>query len=150
MIIMSKSDRIIVGIDGSKYAEAALDRAIELAKFYNKSLYIVNVYNAILQVKDYGMPFSELKVDEKRKNTIEPILKQYAEKATKAGLKAETSILVIPGSAGAGLVAEAEEGGAMMIVVGARGIGGIRRMVMGSVAKYVVDHSPCDVHVVKT
>ena len=147
---MSKSNRIIVGIDGSKYAEAALDKAIELAKFYNTSLYIVNVYNATLQVRDYGQPFSELKVDEKRKSAMVPLLKAYEEKATKAGVQAETNIIVIPGSAGAGLVAEAEDEGAMMIVVGARGLGGIRRMVTGSVSSYVVDHSPCDVLVVKT
>jgi len=39
----------------------------------------------------------------------------------------------------------AEEEDVAMIVVGTRGLGKVRRAIMGSVSDYVVHHSPCPV-----
>ena len=43
---------------------------------------------------------------------------------------------------------EASEG-AFMIVVGARGLGGFRGLVLGSVSQHVVQHASCPVLVVR-
>jgi len=145
---MPKNKRIIVGIDGSKYAEAALDKAIEFAKSHDASIHIVNIYNESLQIQTRVASYSEQQVDEARKKAIEPLLKKYAEKVTSSGLKVDANIIVVPGSPGSGLVDTAEKECAMMIVVGVRGLRRIRRKTMGRVSKYVVAHSPCDVLVV--
>lgn len=42
---------------------------------------------------------------------------------------------------GAAIIAEAEKNSADLIVVGTRGLGGIKRTVLGSVSDYVVHHS---------
>jgi nucleotide-binding universal stress UspA family protein len=47
------------------------------------------------------------------------------------------------------IVELAEEIGAGMIVVGSRGLGGVRRALMGSVSDSVVRHSHCPVLVVR-
>ena len=47
------------------------------------------------------------------------------------------------------IVALAEEIGAGLIVMGARGVGGIRRALMGSVSESVLRHAHCPVLMVR-
>lgn len=47
------------------------------------------------------------------------------------------------------IVDEAEEWSADLVVVGHRGLTGLTRLIMGSVAQYVVNHAPCSVEVVR-
>ena len=47
------------------------------------------------------------------------------------------------------IVAQAEELGAGLIVMGSRGLGGIRRALMGSVSDSVVRHAHCPVLIVR-
>lgn len=63
------------------------------------------------------------------------------------GLGAEA--VVRDGEAGPSIIAEAEEWGAGLIVVGSHGYTGLRRLLTGSVSKYVVDHARCPVEVVR-
>jgi nucleotide-binding universal stress UspA family protein len=53
------------------------------------------------------------------------------------------------GKAAAEIVELAEELGAGLVVVGSRGLGGIRRALMGSVSDSVVRHAHCPVLVVR-
>jgi nucleotide-binding universal stress UspA family protein len=48
------------------------------------------------------------------------------------------------------IVALAEEIGAGLIVMGNRGLGGLRRLLMGSVSDSVVRHAHCPVLIVRT
>ncbi|MDD1776089.1 MAG: universal stress protein [Candidatus Methanomethylicus sp.] len=141
---------VMVGVDGSKYAENALDKAIDLAKRYDTELRIVHVYNTSSQY--YNFPsHGEFKIPDKDEHIINLFMKSYNEKANKAGLKkVETKIIITPGHAGAGLVAEAEKKCPVITVVGARGMTGITRTLLGSVSDYVTKHSPCDVYVVRS
>ena len=78
-------------------------------------------------------------------------MKSYSEKATKAGVKkAVIKIIVAPTHVGAGLVAEADKKCPIITIVGARGMTGVTRTLLGSVSDYVVRHSPCDVYVVRS
>ena len=53
------------------------------------------------------------------------------------------------GKAAAEIVELAEELGAGLVVVGSRGLGGVRRALMGSVSDSVVRHAHCPVLVVR-
>jgi nucleotide-binding universal stress UspA family protein len=59
----------------------------------------------------------------------------------------ETS--VEPGEAGPVLCEQAKTLNADVVVVGSRGRGAIRRMLLGSVSTYVVHNAPCPVLVVR-
>jgi nucleotide-binding universal stress UspA family protein len=64
------------------------------------------------------------------------------------GLSVDTA--VGQGSPGPAIVREAEGWKADLVVVGSRGLTGIKRWLLGSVAQYVVKHAPCSVQVVRT
>jgi nucleotide-binding universal stress UspA family protein len=62
------------------------------------------------------------------------------------GLAVETAVR--DGEPGPAVVEEAKEWGADLVVVGSRGHTGLRRLLEGSVSKYVVDHASCPVEVI--
>jgi len=65
----------------------------------------------------------------------------------RSGLPVETHIR--EGVAGREIVEEAKAWGANLILMGSHGRTGLERVLMGSVAQYVVAHAPCSVEVVR-
>lgn len=57
----------------------------------------------------------------------------------------EGKIVRVNGEPGHGIVKIAEDEKAIMIVTGTRGLGNIRRKLLGSVSEYVLHHSPVPV-----
>ncbi len=140
---------ILVGVDGSEFSEAALNTAIDLAKRYGSKLIIATVYAAPAERMGFIPPYPP-KVPDVIKAKLEKMLARYKEKASSEGVaEVETKIIPAWEKAGAGLVTEAEESECALLVVGTRGLTGLRRALLGSVADYVVKHSHCDVLVVK-
>ena len=64
-------------------------------------------------------------------------------------LNVQTEVLLDIGSVTKGIVEYAEKNNANLIVLGTRGISGIKRMLLGSTASGVVTYSHCPVIVVK-
>ena len=58
-------------------------------------------------------------------------------------------VRVLDGRPATGIVSEAERIEADLIVMGARGLSAVRRLLLGSVSSEVVDHAPCPVLVVR-
>ncbi|MDH3494830.1 MAG: universal stress protein [Acidobacteriota bacterium] len=82
------------------------------------------------------------------KNAVEE-LKAVIEKAFEGREVPEIETAVIEDSAREGIVRDAEEWGADVIVVGSHGYGFWDRMLIGSVSDAVVHHAPCSVLVVR-
>ncbi len=141
----------MVGVDGSKYAEAALKTAIGLAKFHGAKLIIASVYSYPPELGNVmEQPASQLNEASLR---LRRLMEGYRGRAEKEGVEAETKVFSIFSalmSVGAELVIEAEKMGCALIVVGTRGMTGIRRTLLGSVASYVVANAHCDVYVVRS
>jgi nucleotide-binding universal stress UspA family protein len=74
-------------------------------------------------------------------------VQEVRETVAKTGLSVETRIR--EGDAGRQIVEEAKEWGADLILMGSHGRTGLKRVLMGSVAHYVVSHAPCSVEVVR-
>ena len=53
------------------------------------------------------------------------------------------------GSPGKTIVDEAKDWDADLVVVGSHGLTGLESILMGNVARYVVNHAPCSVEVVR-
>ena len=138
---------IVVGVDGSEDSEKALDVGIEIAQRYKSMLVILTVYvNDPFTTYMYSSPPPPPSEAAKALNEI---LKKYEAMATDKGLKVTSKIISTYGQAGIGLVKESEDLGCGLLIVGTRGLTGVKRILLGSVAEYVVKNAHCDVHIVR-
>lgn len=136
--------KILVGYDGSENAKRALSVALDLAKKYGAEITAASVAHA----PDYAATRDEVDGSiEDARRFFERGFKEVKELAEKEGVSLNTVVLV--GHPGDALTHLAEKEGYDLIVVGARGLSGIKRYIMGSVSTHVVRLAHCPVLVVK-
>ena len=134
---------IVVGVDGSASAQAALEAAVEQAKMIDGEVRAVNVL--VLPAMS-GYEFGPIDLEAMREaseNTLSQALASLAEKhGGTTPVPVETS--VVTGHIGIELLraAEADEGAAM-VVAGSRGFGGFKSLLLGSVTTYLAHHLTC-------
>ncbi|MGF1602974.1 MAG: universal stress protein [Thermosynechococcaceae cyanobacterium] len=75
-------------------------------------------------------------------------LRSYTAEAIKAGIAAE--FMQQPGGPGPVICDLATTLSADLILIGNRGRSGLKEVLLGSVSKYVSDHAPCSVMVIRT
>jgi nucleotide-binding universal stress UspA family protein len=79
----------------------------------------------------------------------EKILKQAFEKAKKTKPKLKVSTKLLEGRPSEKIVEEAKAEGIDAIIMGSRGLGGIKEFFLGSASHRVADQAPCPVLIVK-
>ena len=132
--------KILVAVDGSVTSSSAAENAIDLAEKFGAdltALYIVPPNIKISEIFDLAKQNGQKIVDEVKN----------AESAKK--LNVQTEVLWDVGSVTKAIVEYAEENNVNLIVLGTRGISGIKQMLLGSTASGVVTYSHCPVIVVK-
>ncbi len=85
------------------------------------------------------------KIDDAQKT----VLRKHAKAAHAAGIKNVHLLLATSDHPGESIVAAAKEKNIDTICIGRRGMGALKRLLLGSVSRYVVENAPCDVVVVK-
>jgi nucleotide-binding universal stress UspA family protein len=138
--------KILLATDGSREAELAGQTAAELARKTDSELHVVHVLASPLATHDPASfePEVRARLEERERRTLEDVV----EKIEASGGKVEGSHHTT-GRPATEIVALAEEIGAGLIVMGARGVGGIRRALTGSVSEAVFRHAHCPVLVVR-
>ncbi len=139
--------RVIVGVDGSEGSITALQFAVAEARLRGTELLAVNAWHIPPGVYGSGWAPTPLDLDEYRK---------LAQKALEASLVdagiTDAGVAVTPvlreGQPADVLCVEA--GIDDLLVVGSRGLGGFRGLLLGSVSQQVVHHAPCPVVIVPT
>jgi nucleotide-binding universal stress UspA family protein len=136
---------ILLATDGSRDAELALTTAIDVANSTNSELHVVTI--------SPGYPSYDVRspeVMEALRERAEDILNAQAAKIEREGGKvAEKHLRIAERYRAEQIVQVAEDIGAGLIVMGSRGLGGVRRALMGSVSDSVVRHAHCPVLVVR-
>jgi nucleotide-binding universal stress UspA family protein len=138
---------IVVGVDGSEGGAAALSFAVSEAAFRAARLRIVAAWE--VPVAAYGSGFAPAP-DPTAFDTFRLRAEQIAEEAV-ATAKTLQPTLDVEGVAVVGQAADAlltQSADAELIVVGRRGLGGFRSLLLGSVSQQVVHHAACPVVVV--
>lgn len=138
-------ERILVTLDGSKNARAALREAIQLAQHLTSELVVVSV--ATDQTYDlYGAKFGR-DIVAHFKAQADTFLKQAVEEVQAAGVAVTSRFQVgLPKVTIAKTLPE--EFQTSLTVIGRSGVHGIKRAIMGSTTSYVVKNSVTNVLVV--
>jgi len=131
--------KILVPVDGSDTSLAGLQHAILLAKDQQAAVCLLHVvHDYLLADGRHGIVKSGELLRELRERG-EEILKDAAALAARQGVASDQQIVESPmGPVGAAIAEFAERLPADLIVIGTHGRRGLRRLVMGSDAEYVV------------
>src|SRR5918911_2909813 len=127
--------KILLATDGSEDGELAASTAIELANKTGSELHVVHIVDLV----------SSVVLDEAEARELLDALVKRLEDAGSVWAQAHLG----EGVPAAEIVGLGEEIDAGLIVVGSRGLGGVRRTLMGSVSEAVTRHAHCAVLVVR-
>lgn len=142
-------DRILVPIDFSEHSELALAHALELARTYDAQLVLVHVVEDPSFPSFYGVGAVTLygktpDLEQRAHNALKAMATDLAEE----DVSVETHVR--KGRAASSILTVVDEHDIDMVVIASRGLSGVERVLLGSVAAKVTRRSPCPVLVVKS
>ena len=138
---------ILVGMDFSPHSAAALDRAVDFARAFGARIHLLHSYAVPVRgVVPYDFSVPDGVWDGVRR-AAETKLEEFRQKVVSAGVEASSE--VSPDLPSEALLAAASEMGADLIVVGTRGLTGLKHVLLGSVAERTIRLAPCPVLTVK-
>ena len=131
---MPSAERILVAVDGSGYANRAVEFAGDMAAAYDAELVVLYVEtNGPLPKELQDFATSE---DLSHAQIVERILETATDRVKSHGAK-KVRRLVREGDPTAEIIAAANENKADVIVMGRRGVGALRGLLIGSVSHKV-------------
>jgi nucleotide-binding universal stress UspA family protein len=138
---------IVVGVDRSEHARAALTQAVDIAQTQHAALTVVIAYNTVMPWGPVS-PLPQAAVDD-FVSGIRADATAIADEATAAipkELKAD--VLIVDASPAQAILDQVEAGKHDLIVVGSRGRGDASSILLGSVSHSVLHHSRIPVLIV--
>ena len=149
-------EKILVPLDGSDHADKALDAALDLAEAYSAEIFLLSVVH--VPPSAYAAPPLSAKTsfltsirnyEKEIEASLKRVLSEAIEKAKKLTPYVKISTKLVEGNPADKIVEIANEENIDIIIMGHRGLSGIRRLVLGSVSNQVVDEASCPVLIVK-
>lgn len=140
------SSTIVVGVDGSKGSVRALEFALDEARIRGAEVKAVAAWH-VPPAYGMGTGWYAVPLDP---TSYEKIAETALEESLEQAHAAESGVSVTPvlkeGQAADVLVAEAQD--ADLLVVGSRGLGGFKGLLLGSVSQQCAHHARCPVSIV--
>ena len=133
--------RIVVGIDGSDTAGSALEWALEAGRLHHATVDVVHAWEVPYGAgqRFVAAAFDSSPLEDAARRTLDAAV----ESADTSGLPAPVTRTLAVGSATASILQAAEN--ADLVVIGSRGLGGFKGLVLGSVSYHVVHQATCPV-----
>ena len=147
--------RILVAVDGSEGSTRASEVAVDLAEKYNAQLFILNVFRGYPEYvtafpsipAPSGKAFEDYEAYARKAAT--EVVGRAVSIAEKKGVKAKPKTSETIGSVVQTITDYGVTEKIDLIVMGTRGMGGFKKMLLGSVSSGVVTHAHCTVLVVR-
>lgn len=147
--------KILVAVDGSKPSLNAGNEAIDVAKKHQAELIALYVipsdirYDQIDDVETPGIPRPVKGIVMTAMQGGQKYVDEVKLKATESKVSVGTDVVISTNSVVKTIVEYAEEKNIDLIVIGSKGMSGLKRMLLGSIASGVVTYADCPVLVVK-
>lgn len=152
--------KFLVAVNNSEMGQQVFEEALALARATEAKMMILHVLDpeetGSPQIPEiyytYSMPFDEQTMKSYRQQWQEfeeqglKMLQSLADKATGAGVTTEFTQKT--GSPGRAICELADSWEADLIVMGRRGLSGVKEAFFGSVSNYVIHRASCSVHIV--
>ena len=142
-----KYKNILVAIDGSKEADWALRKGIEIAKRNDAALLLVHV----IDTRSFALIESyDTVIGDRAEKLAKDMLDNYQKQAVDSGVK-EVQYEIEFGSPKVRIPRDvAKKHNVDLIICGATGMNVVERFFIGSVSEHITRYAPCDVLVVRT
>jgi nucleotide-binding universal stress UspA family protein len=140
--------RILVPLDFSRHADFVLEWAAHLAKEHSSRLLLLHAYHLPVEFQQLEGAYLPQDFWASVKAEAEQNLQRYAEPLRAQGLAVD--VIVREGYPATVIEQEALDQHADLIVIGTRGLSGLKHLLLGSIAERVVQKAPCPVLTVKT
>lgn len=140
--------RIVVGIDGSAHARRALQFAVEEARAHGADLDVVHAWHVEVTAWMFPPEYSLTPIPQEdlAAHAAQRLEKEIAQVVPdEAGL---TINRIVANGLAPHVLADAAQG-ADLLVVGARGMGAFKGMLLGSVSHFLIKHAPCPLVIVR-
>jgi nucleotide-binding universal stress UspA family protein len=134
--------RIIVGIDGWDESKVALDWACDLATQVGAAIELVHGWEYPYRTKDTTADSPKTEMLRDATALADGVVAELSVERRRT----VTSTHIVEGAASDALIDASK--GADLLVVGSRGRGGVRSLLLGSVSRKVVQHAECTVVVI--
>lgn len=145
-MMLQEYERVLVATDGSEGADAAIHKAVAIAKRNHAELFILHVIDT-RPVQATSAP--DIKYMEAMRKIGDDIIAEAMDYAESQGLRDVTSLIEVgtPKLLIATEIPNRED--IDLIVMGAKGMGALERFFVGSVSENVVRYSKHDVLIVR-
>ncbi len=134
---------IVLAVDGSEYSHRAGKYAKSLAERYGANLFLIHVFSHTSDLLGY-QDFEKLYA--KRKSTGLTVLDDAQKFLGSTTFRVHQELL--EGSEAEAILKAAEKNQADLIVMGTRGFGAVKGLLVGSVSRKVIHLSTCPVMVI--
>ncbi len=146
--------KILLATDGSRDVDLALSTVIDVAGCTNSELHVGTVApqspDPVYATRESGFRYETYEEAMTAvKNDAQEILDEQVRRVEEVGGRVAEAHLMTGEKRDQASVHLADEIGAGLIIIGSRGLGGLRRALMGSVSDSVVRHAHCPVLVVR-
>lgn len=138
---------IIVGVDGSRHSRSALQWAVSEAVARHAPLTVLTVHQAVAGSWGGTIPYpDDTELIRKLREEVRQETDDVLDELDVASRPPLVTVRAVTGLPAEQLLAAAA--GADMLVVGARGAGGFKKLLLGSVSTHVTHRAPCPVVVI--
>lgn len=138
--------KILIAYDGSELAEKALKTGLKLA-MQDKRIELHMVFVIKPEPHLDKMEVENRRVRVLRQERAECMLDEV--RASVQGMGNRVIVSALEGHPGTKIVEYAKGAGIDLIVIGSRGLSGLKELILGSVSHYVAQHSHVPVFIVK-
>ena len=135
--------KILCPIDFSQHAELVVEWAIHLAQEHDSEVLLLHAYHLPVEFQQLEGAYLPADFWESVKEEAERSLAIYAERAR--AMSVSVREIVREGYPASVIQEEAQEENADMIVMGSRGLSGLKHLLLGSIAERVVQKAHCPV-----